>query len=125
MTDKEKLIELAARCEAAEGPDRELDKAISRAVNGGRLPTEPVAFSGRGVVSVVATIIPPNFTASLDAAMTLVPEGWFIILDDLGADGLPLATLHTPERMRKVVGIARNLTLALCAAALKAKGEEE
>jgi hypothetical protein len=57
MTDK--LIELAERCEAATGPDREIDTLIGYAVD---LPTEDAQL--------------PRYTASLDAALTLVPEGW-------------------------------------------------
>ncbi|HEV2746295.1 MAG TPA: hypothetical protein VGW34_03230 [Allosphingosinicella sp.] len=49
------LLELAARVEAATGPDRELDRAIC-------LATDPHYMA--------------EFTKSLDAAMTLVSEGW-------------------------------------------------
>lgn len=63
----ERLIELAARCEAAEGPDRDLDLAIYMAeesipaVCGGRLQREDRH---------------PAYTASLDAAMGLITERW-------------------------------------------------
>ena len=81
------LMELADRLEKATGPDRELEWQVFRAI---RYPdhllnkdpanwhittrgsvTEPVrsvAFEGFNQA--------PRYTASLDAAMTLVPEGW-------------------------------------------------
>lgn len=61
MTD---LMELASRVEAGEGPDRELDKAIATALGYGRWYAAWHPSWG--------------YTASLDAAMTLVPEGWAI-----------------------------------------------
>lgn len=57
---KDKLVELAEACEAAKGPDRELDYAIW--LEAGETP--------------LTTNSDPPYTASLDAAMTLVPEGW-------------------------------------------------
>lgn len=54
------LIELAARVEGLSGPDREVDLKIMRwAMNIGG-PAENAL----------------HYTASLDAAMSLVPEGW-------------------------------------------------
>ena len=52
---------LIARVEAASGPDREVDRAITDAVN----------YMG-------GIIYAPAFTASLDAAASLVPEGWWV-----------------------------------------------
>lgn len=87
MTD---LMELASRVEAGEGPDRELDAAIGVAVAGYFLgePRYPGAERRYGYVDkegcrvepgngAADRLIPP-YTASLDAAMTLVPEGWAI-----------------------------------------------
>lgn len=59
MTQREGLEDLAARCEAATGPDPMLDYEINYTV-----------FTRRIAVR--------KFTASLDAAMTLVPEGWVL-----------------------------------------------
>lgn len=52
--------DLIARLEKATGPDRELDWAISEALN-------------------VAAL---EYTSSIDAALTLVPEGWLLQLSD-------------------------------------------
>jgi hypothetical protein len=62
------LHSLAARAEAAEGPDRELDMIIAEAVGW-------VHRSGAPYPHVLAWER-PAYTASLDAALTLVPEGW-------------------------------------------------
>ncbi len=66
--DREHLLSLAERVEASAGPDRELDCRIYCALSGGGFDT-------------YATVVPdfndwttPFYTASLDAAMTLVPE---------------------------------------------------
>ena len=60
------LVQLAERCEAATGPNFELEREIAdavwRAKWGRRRPKD---------------ISPQPCTASLDAAMTLVPEGAF------------------------------------------------
>lgn len=66
MTDSQKLLELAERCEKAEGPDRELDEAIACLF----AKSHPVF--GKPIAMVYAK----QFTASLDAALTLVPEGF-------------------------------------------------
>jgi len=55
-----KLLELANRCEKIEGGSLDLDLAISKAV-----------FPDLKVGGV------PAYTASLDAALMLVPDGWY------------------------------------------------
>lgn len=103
------LNALAARVESLEGPDREVDEAILRSV-GGFTPTGlPTWRGGLGW---------PMFTQSLDAAMSLVPEGWHW-----------QRQLRLHGRYHSEVGngqttygkSARTPALALCAAALKAR----
>lgn len=85
MTDTTKLAE---RIEALEGPCREMDAEIFKAV-GAPLPKaafgmdielQPDPNSASGFVMPVGELQVryecPAYTASLDAAMTLVPEGW-------------------------------------------------
>lgn len=80
------IDKLIARLEAATGPDPHLDAEIEAALRGG----EPAYRSasrhqfGPSVVLNHGTGNPwdgwesaPSFTGSLDAALTLVPEGWF------------------------------------------------
>lgn len=80
--DKARLLELAARCEAATEPDRRIDALISQEVE---LPLckEPDC-SPKVLRTCIADILDgswlhdtetvPAYTASLDAAMTLVPD---------------------------------------------------
>lgn len=71
MADRDTLLSLAERCEKAEGRDRELDRAIWRA-----------AVNRSGFVCPDERDGHPNvpswiklYTASIDAALSLVPEG--------------------------------------------------
>jgi len=104
------LIELAERCEAAVGPDRAIDLAISSALNTGR-STDP---RNPG---------PRHYTSSLDAAMTLVPEGW-TAWELRTRRGKTLFTAHvsreSPEGEDEVCGTATIPALALTAACLRA-----
>lgn len=67
--DKQTLLALADRVEAATGPDNDLDCRVA-AATGYTLPeVERYLLPGQFLVA-------PNYTASLDAALTLVPDGW-------------------------------------------------
>jgi hypothetical protein len=81
----EALVQLAERCEAATGPDRELDAAIFQAI-GAPVPFQFAnklialefndienAYFARVSDDMQVRYSPPAYTASLDAAMTLVP----------------------------------------------------
>jgi hypothetical protein len=78
------LLELAAQCEALRRGDRWLDEKIALACIGGQVRIETRLgvngrTPGRTVWRVMGKARPfLKFTASLDAAMTLVPEGWAI-----------------------------------------------
>lgn len=118
MTD---LLKLAERCEQATGPDRELDYAIADAALGSIKPPFRRGYCER-------------YTASLDAAMTLVPEEtrwpWNV-------------TIATAYRSVSVIpnhgdsygvndpfcghsrGKAATVPLAICAAALRARASME
>lgn len=66
------LLELADRVEAATGPDRELDAEIFDLVAGGMFWPETQQWWLSGTTSREPIV----FTASLDAATKLVPEGY-------------------------------------------------
>lgn len=66
MTDYTDII---ARLEKAKGPDRELDLEIGRALPG------PHTFSLSTVQQRGGKPPVPEFTASIDAAVMLMPEG--------------------------------------------------
>lgn len=123
---KEELLKLAERCEQATGPDRELDALIFAALNPTRLPAKniPNTFvDGERFVGTVYitkhTRSVPRYTASLDAAMTLVPEGldWF---RERGALVPFIISVDGPT-CRYISECDNSLILALCAAALRAR----
>lgn len=141
------LLELAARCEAAEGPDRDIDGWIAVLIDPdrqtivdqkpGRFPREPIYGPTRLIMESIGGkdgadyIAAPEYTASLDAAMTLAPwdwlkerelrfsleqddwpkECWVGRFDQLGDGG------HT------ILGTAETAALAICAASLRALSE--
>lgn len=94
------LSELAAMCEGADVPSYALDKQIGAAV-------------------AWPTAVPPSFTASLDAAIRLVPEGhcWTVYSD--GCAGV--APKRDDDDLADGATWAATPVLALCAAALRAR----
>ena len=115
------MNDLADKIEAAEGPDRELDKRIVLALYPEAIvdfycqgDDEPVVFHAEPLVRQKGEL--PTYTASLDAAMTLVPEGmkWSV-----STFRPKRATAQVSNRCR----IAATPALALCAAALRARKE--
>lgn len=122
------MKELIAKLEQATEGSRELDYAIRAAL-------DP---HGRYLTKWEEQAAAARFTASLDAALTLVPEGWSgrIYLSgtaalwrgapDLGAVCRSLARNETPrEPELKITGSADSGSpaLALCIAALKARAQ--
>jgi hypothetical protein len=137
------LLKLAERCENATGQDRELDKLIAPhagwkeagklSVMGSKMPAWlPPGKSGADnkVLKV------PAFTASLDAAMTLVPDGWEPVIDcgvSRRYNRLHRADLWGHETHYDSGGMpfddhekgdAATPALALCAAALRARAAQ-
>lgn len=138
--DRETLERLAERCEQATGPDRKLDVAIWLEIDPrnrsgwlgayqrnmglrakGSLPPTFEQWLAKATVSVV-----PAYTASLDAAMTLVPKdhSW-----EAGSEGLvdkPYAHIMCWEDGQlSHCNAAATPVLALCAAALRARTHTE
>ena len=142
----ERALALADRCEAATGPDRELDCAIGCAVAGffvckPRWEGAPVSYGqvdadgSRSEPGTGGDWMVPRYTASLDAAMTLAPKGWFMQLSDWQAPILrahgPWQAIFTLDRDDFRRGFdarcdhAATPALALCAAALRALATQE
>lgn len=66
----------------------------------------------------------PLYTRSLDAAVTLVPEGWLLItLSEIAGDGLSFCKLaNTESPVKESIGFgSKTLALDVCAAALRAR----
>lgn len=111
------LIALADCCEAATGPDRDLDAEIAP-VRGLRVtqeghPLGPCCYDASGRIVML-----PRYTASLDDALTLRPVGYDWIAGDVngGFGGTPYACVGS-----RVEHFAATPALALCAAALRAR----
>jgi len=123
MIEREALLALAERVEKLIGPDREVDAEIADAVHW----DDPITFSDD------ARLLP--YTASLDAAMTLVPEGWnwmagnrnqptaraYVNNGELHFTGAA-ARKNPAQQWHEVV--AATPALALTAAALRARAGE-
>jgi hypothetical protein len=113
------LLELAERCEQATGPDRYLDASIQAlAVLAEHPEPDDEALCLQVVRGPFADEI-PSFTASLDAAMALVPDGWGSKAQQLGHP--TFWTLVAPGTGHETIGCGSNFALALCAAALRAR----
>lgn len=124
MTERHtELMRLAERCEAAREPSRRLDYDIFCACvpMGERAYWEPDNREN-------------HFTASLDAAMTLVPEGCLHMARTLWDDGKTCGQAmvsqysDTPKGKFWAVdhaGLGATPALALCAATLKALAAQE
>jgi hypothetical protein len=122
------LLALAERCEKAGAPDRELDGAIFEAVNGASAYRETTPYTMNALP--VRKLIPgiPDFTASIDAAMTLVPDGWTVDLRIFAADKANCSIQrwvdHKQQFFMDWTGdkhTVRPPALAICAAALRAR----
>lgn len=136
--DSPHLLSLAERVEAASGPDRELDCLIAVAAAGYYMlpPKWEGGPIGYGYRDKEGTEIHPGhggdqlvkrYTASIDAAMTLVDAEWFwrVGHDGEGADpGLFRADVGEPVSFGFVRAVATTPALALCAAALKARASQ-
>lgn len=139
MSRREELLALAERCEGApEGRSAELDEAISCAI-----------FPELRQVSVTASVTGPemiwemrgqrvrilDYSSSLDAALSLVPEGavWHVMTDygdlqraKVGPANNPSASIYSNEdRPLFIVADAATPALALTAAALRARAAKE
>lgn len=133
-SDRDRLLALAVRCEKASGPDRELDTEIVCAITLGVVGIDAAEPLGDQWCNRLFNYDParcwseswlpvPHFTASLDAALTLVPEGWVVrLIFDQGGHARCYVnrqgSIHTPRQ-------APTPALALCAAALRARAEPQ
>lgn len=127
------MQDLIERLEKATGPDRELDGLIFQEVGGDhwlnamRRSQEPSGCPLE-IAEVTARTYAPSFTASIDAALTLVPEGmWWLIGAGQTRPDEPLygAQIRKPgfSTGGEVVSEAEHscMAVALCMAALKAR----
>ena len=116
MTD---LLALADRAEAATGPDRDIDVAIAPLI-GVRVVEHSHPLGRRFYDKNGADVLLPRFTASLDAAMSLVPEGWEWRLYSNSLRKGPEAQL---QRDKIIITRGATPALALTAACLRAHAQ--
>lgn len=108
------MTNLIARIESADGPDRELDVAIHESIGNVVDRGCPADWHSEDET--------PRYTASVDAALTLVPEDWHTQLSGVNGSWCAVLT-HTPfNSCGEVSTFCRTPALALAAAALKARG---
>lgn len=126
-SDRETLLALATRCNLATGPDRVLDAEIAiaiKAVPAGAF--RPCAARDPGTFGTAAYDFwaAPRYTTSLDAALTLVPEGFQFSIS-FPVDGGAFATWSKAEAIDALDQLcATTGPLALTAAALRARAAE-
>lgn len=118
ITDKARLLELADAVERASGPDQRLDCLIENAAGLAKFERDPRVGFGDADYNRVS---PKPFTASLDAAMTLV-EGHAVLitLSEIKGDGMPHCVLGNTGTSELFEAVADTMPLALTAAALRA-----
>jgi len=126
---------LSDRVAALTGPDREVDALIAGFIR------MPLPLSGNpkldtpekwAAEALALRWNVPRFTASMDAAMTLVPEGWrgriFVGNQTMAIEGFggPHGAFFTPSDKWEPENAKSELcwspVLAVCAAALRARG---
>lgn len=108
------FLELAERCEAATGPSYELEGEIALVAHYG--------YERNGIER-------PKYTASVDAALTLVPEGYIWAVTNMDPEtGLVTRSAAMLAPNADADGdpcIAATPALAICAAALRARAAME
>ena len=114
MTD---LLKLAERCEGAEGPDRELDLEIARMMG--------VTVMRRNYQDTANEEYTHwHYTASVDAALTLVPEGMLVALE-IGESTRAAVGNDVEAGFLGYAATAPTPALALCAASLRARSASD
>ena len=123
---RDELMTLASKVETLAGACRETDALVALAKGWQETPNGGW-FTPPGLTVLHHKTELPRYTASIDAAMTLVPEGWRIVrLSETEVQGIPpfdvLLSLRDGGFGRGKVGAGFGNTpaLALTAAALRA-----
>lgn len=116
------MNDLIERIEAASGPDRELDHEIYEYLGSPVVRMVSATTHGTDLVNWA-----PFYTASVDAALTLVPEGFEWSLEYQAGHHVSsdvecmIAIAKLGDPCRDWEATAATPALALCAAALKAR----
>lgn len=118
------ISELIERLEKATGPDREIDCAIKELLDPRYKPKDRVIYYGEATGEHVGEdgqfYKAPAYTASLDAALMLVPEDHPWAVGDLNEDDFPWACV-TNQHTVDFNGNGSTPAVSMCIAALKAR----
>lgn len=135
MSKKEEFLALAARVEGMSNSDREVDAEVAAALRTGtehrwayNFPEWEGRSEGRVYLETGGPSFPaPAFTASIDAAITLVPKGWHVgMLTECDEDDSPSCCLtQNAEPCQDAVGRGADMAMSLVAAALRARAALE
>lgn len=122
---KTALLLLADRCEREE-PSDDLSEDIARALGYVKLEDYSCRWIAPDKSTTLCGFGPPNYTQSLDAAVTLVPEGLGWTCGDHSPGGVHVGNyLASVWKFDRATGLnmrfAKTPALALCAAALRAR----
>jgi len=128
MTKAEQLLALAVRCEEATGAEQKIDAAIGRVLG---IPAKAKNVYKRSHYPRILIRVDekyPKFTASLDAAMTLLPQDpWVEVKGPRKYLNIPSPvpnkwSAHVTQwgHPDDAMGWAATPALALCAASLRA-----
>lgn len=135
------LNELAAKVEALSGPDRGIDALITIAMDPkrqtivghkpGRFPREPiygpitefVEMAEENGKDAADYLNAPAYTASIDAAMTLVPTDARLIVDSDGCHCRITKRDDAAWHWNGFAALASTMALAITAAALRARAQ--
>jgi hypothetical protein len=122
MAVDDDMDELIKRLEAAGGPARELDRDIALAVGYrfGPTPSKQWDEDWPDIFDPAGNEVPllPSFTESIDAAATLVPEGY---IWDVTSTGTAWADCMDGDLDQFVGSKGATPAIALCIAALRAR----
>ena len=113
--------DLIERLEALSGPDREVDAEIALATGWMQIKTDWFRPKSADIWHHKSEL--PRYTASIDAAMTLVSEGWYPQIGKLSAESWQ-ANMGQANRGNGVNAYAAALAIALCIAALRARSAD-
>lgn len=107
---------LIERLEALTAPDREVDAEIAKVMD-----TTVVRHHRESGTNITTTNC--HYTSSLDAALTLVPEGWEWLREHLETMCVYLPKHNDVNSWDiHITGAHKTPAIALCIAALKARG---
>lgn len=133
MPNKQTLLDLADRVEKLDGPSRELDAEISCAIDSKYHITSHK--NAKGVIHYLddvgdeICVASKKWTASIDAAITLVLEGWSFEFRSSGIGDAGQSSIWNPMKQPVPNGdfVARNCknpAIAITAAALRVIASE-